>query len=90
MAAGSSHMRDSPAITAAASTIMLYNAQSELMQVNGSAKGYNYADPAQHPSTGCACIAGGFGRGQTILLEREWIKCDTIRTPRLQHRGKAN
>ena len=30
-----------------------------------------------------------FGRGQTILLERERIKRDTIRTRRLQHRGKA-
>jgi putative transposase len=30
-----------------------------------------------------------FGRGQTILLERERIKRDTIKTRRLQHRGKA-
>ena len=29
------------------------------------------------------------GRGQTILLERERIKRDTIKTRRLQHRGKA-
>jgi transposase InsO family protein len=30
-----------------------------------------------------------FGRGQTILLERERIKRDTIKARRLQHRGKA-
>ena len=30
-----------------------------------------------------------FGRGQTILLERERIKRDTIKTRRLQHRGRA-
>jgi putative transposase len=30
-----------------------------------------------------------FGRGQTILLDRERIKRDTIKTRRLQHRGKA-
>jgi transposase InsO family protein len=30
-----------------------------------------------------------FGRGQTILLERERIKRDTIKSRRLQHRGKA-
>ena len=30
-----------------------------------------------------------FGRGKTILLERERIKRDTIKTRRLQHRGKA-
>ena len=30
-----------------------------------------------------------FGRGQTILLERERIKRDTIKTRRLQHRGKV-
>ena len=30
-----------------------------------------------------------FGRGQTILLERERIKHDTIKTRRLQHRDKA-
>ena len=30
-----------------------------------------------------------FGRGQTILLERERIKRDTIKTRRLQHRGHA-
>jgi len=30
-----------------------------------------------------------FGRGKTILLEREGIKRDTIKTRRLQHRGKA-
>ena len=30
-----------------------------------------------------------FGRGQTILLERERIKRDTIKNRRLQHRGKA-
>jgi putative transposase len=30
-----------------------------------------------------------FGRGQTILLERERIKRDTFKTRRLQHRGKA-
>jgi putative transposase len=30
-----------------------------------------------------------FGRGQTILLERERIKRDIIKTRRLQHRGKA-
>lgn len=30
-----------------------------------------------------------FGRGQTILMERERIKRDTIKTRRLQHRGKA-
>ena len=30
-----------------------------------------------------------FGRGLTILLERERIKRDTIRTRRLQYRGKA-
>ena len=30
-----------------------------------------------------------FGRGQTILLERERIKRDTIKTRRLRHRGKA-
>ena len=30
-----------------------------------------------------------FGRGQTILLERERIKRDTIKTRRLQHRGTA-
>ena len=29
------------------------------------------------------------GRGHTILLERERIKRDTIKTRRLQHRGKA-
>ena len=30
-----------------------------------------------------------FGRGQTILLDRERIKRDTIKTRRLQHRVKA-
>ncbi|MCA3560890.1 MAG: hypothetical protein IOC82_07665 [Aestuariivirga sp.] len=30
-----------------------------------------------------------FDRDQTILLEREGIKRDTIKTRRLQHRGKA-
>jgi putative transposase len=30
-----------------------------------------------------------FGRGQTILLERERIKRETLRTRRLNHRGKA-
>jgi hypothetical protein len=30
-----------------------------------------------------------FGRGQTILLERERIKCDTIKQRRLQHHSKA-
>ena len=30
-----------------------------------------------------------FGRGKTILLERERIKRDTIKNRRLQHRGKA-
>ena len=30
-----------------------------------------------------------FWRGQTILLERERIKRDTIKTRRMQHRGKA-
>ncbi len=30
-----------------------------------------------------------FGRGQTILLEGERIKYDTIKTRCLQHRGKA-
>ena len=30
-----------------------------------------------------------FGRGQTILLQRERIKRDTIKNRRLQHRGKA-
>jgi transposase InsO family protein len=30
-----------------------------------------------------------FGRGQTILLERERIKRDTIKTRRLHHRGRA-
>ena len=30
-----------------------------------------------------------FGHSQTILLERERIKRDTIKTRRLQHRGKA-
>ena len=29
------------------------------------------------------------GRGQAILLERERIRRDTIKTRRLQHRGKA-
>jgi hypothetical protein len=28
-----------------------------------------------------------FGRGKTILLERERIKRDTIKNRRLQHRG---
>jgi hypothetical protein len=30
-----------------------------------------------------------FGRGQTILLQRERIKRDTIRQRRLQHQSKA-
>ena len=30
-----------------------------------------------------------FGRCQTILLERERIKRDTLKTRRLQHRGRA-
>jgi transposase InsO family protein len=30
-----------------------------------------------------------FGRGQTILLKRERIKRDTIKTRRLHHRGQA-
>jgi putative transposase len=30
-----------------------------------------------------------FGRGQTILLERERIKSDTIKLRRLQHQVKA-
>ena len=30
-----------------------------------------------------------FGRGQTILLERERIKRQTIQTPTLAHRGQA-
>ena len=30
-----------------------------------------------------------FGRGQTILLERERIKADTIKQRRLQHQLKA-
>ena len=30
-----------------------------------------------------------FGRGQTILLEREKIKHQTFKTRRLHHRGKA-
>jgi putative transposase len=30
-----------------------------------------------------------FGRGQTILLERERIKRDTIKQRRLQHHSKA-
>lgn len=30
-----------------------------------------------------------FGRGQTILLERERIKRDTIKLPRLKHRHQA-
>ena len=30
-----------------------------------------------------------FGRGQTILLQRERIKRDTIRKRRLQHQSKA-
>ena len=30
-----------------------------------------------------------FGRGQTILLERERIKRDTIKARRLHHRGHA-
>jgi hypothetical protein len=30
-----------------------------------------------------------FGRGQTILLQRERIKRDTLKTRRLHHRGQA-
>ena len=43
-----------------------------------------------HESIGNLTPAGVyFGRGQTILLERERIKRDTIKTRRLQHRGKS-
>lgn len=30
-----------------------------------------------------------FGRGQAILLEREWIKRDTIKRRRLNHQAEA-
>ena len=44
---------------------------------------------AKEPEADGAYEVRTLGPGQTILLERGWIKRDPIRTPCLQHRRKA-